>query len=85
MFNWSVAFIAVSIVVLAIIAALVFFVRKGKKGEGVSPLAGVAFGFILAGILFGEDRFAGYGLMSIGVVLAIIDMVMKMRAKGKKR
>lgn len=85
MFNWSVAFIFASIVVLAVIAALIFFVKKRKEWKGFSPLAGVAFGFILAGIVFGEDRFVGYGLMGVGVVLAVADIVLKIRAKPGKR
>jgi amino acid transporter len=75
--NTSVAYIAVSIVVLIIVAILVFFVSKGKRRTKLTPLAGLAFGFVLAGILFGDDRLIGYGLMGVGVVLAIVDIVMR--------
>jgi len=75
----SIAYIAVSIVVLVVVAILVFFVSKGKRENRLTPLAGLAFGFVLAGILFGEDRLVGYGLMGVGVVLAIVDIVMRWR------
>jgi hypothetical protein len=72
--NTSVGYIAVSIAVLAIVAILVFFVRGGKRETRLTPLAGLAFGFVLAGLFFGEDRLIGYGLMGVGVVLAIVDI-----------
>jgi hypothetical protein len=77
--NTSVAYIAVSITVLAIVAILVFFVGQGKRETKLTPLAGLAFGFILAGIFFGEDRLIGYGLMGVGVVLAIVDIFNRSR------
>jgi amino acid transporter len=76
-------YIAISIVVLAIIALLVFFVNKNKKGKKLTPLASLAFGFILAGIIFGDDRLISYSLMGVGVILAIIDMIKKLRKNDK--
>ena len=67
-------FIAVSIAVLAIVALLVFFIAKSQKEKRLTPLASLAFGFVLAGILFGEDRFIGCGLLGVGVILSVIDM-----------
>ncbi len=77
----SQVYIAVSIIILAVIAALVFFVAKKREKASLTPLAGVAFGFILAGIFFGDDRMIGYGLMGIGVILAVADIVRKLRNK----
>ena len=76
-------YIAVTIVVLAVIALLMVFVRKGKSGKEtrLSPLAGLAFGFILAGLFFGEKRSIGYGLLGVGVLLAVIDMFKKLKSK----
>jgi hypothetical protein len=79
--NSSQIYIAISIVVLAIIALLVFFVYKNKKDKKLTPLAGLTFGFILAGIIFGNDRLIGYGLMGVGVILAIIDIIKKLKSK----
>lgn len=74
------AYIVVSIIVLAVVALLVFF-ATAKRENRLTPLAGLAFGFVLAGILFGEDRFIGYGLMGIGVILAIVDIVKRSKSK----
>jgi len=77
-------YIAISIVVLAIIALLVFFVNKNKNGKKLTPLASLAFGFVLAGIIFGDDRLISYSLMGVGVILAIIDMIKKLRKNDKQ-
>jgi|WetSurMetagenome_2_1015567.scaffolds.fasta_scaffold61426_4 hypothetical protein len=72
-------YIALSIAVLAIIALMVFFVRKGKKEKRLSKLAGIAFAFVISGILFSEDQVIGYSLLGIGVTIAIIDIIIKLR------
>ena len=77
--NPSQIYIAISIVVLGIIAF--FFVNKNKTDKKLTPLAGLAFGFILAGIIFGDDRLIGYSLIGVGVILAIIDMIKKLKSK----
>jgi uncharacterized membrane protein len=74
-------YIVVSIVVLAIVALLVFLVRKGRNENRLTPLASLAFGFVLAGILFGDDRFVGYGLMGVGVLLGVVDAFMRSKRK----
>jgi hypothetical protein len=73
-------YIAISIVVLAIIALFVFFVQKTKTGNKLTPLAGLAFVFIIAGLFAGDNRLIGYSLLGVGVVLAIIDIVRKMKS-----
>ncbi|MFA5019694.1 MAG: hypothetical protein WC533_01205 [Candidatus Pacearchaeota archaeon] len=70
-------YILISIVVLLIIAILVFFVRKNKKQKPLTLLAGLAFGFIIAGIVFGESRLVSYSLIGIGVLIALIDIIKK--------
>ncbi len=77
----SLAYVAISIAVLAVVAILVFLVR-GKRAENrITPLAGLAFAFVVAGILFGEDRLVSYGLMGIGIVLAVADIWNRSRSK----
>ena len=71
-------YIIIAIAVLIVIAAIVFFKRKGKR-EKISTLAGIAFAFIIAGIVFSENEFFGYGLMGVGVVLAVVDIFLKRR------
>jgi hypothetical protein len=56
-------------------------VNKNKKEKRLTPLAGLAFGFILAGIFFGDNRLIGYGLMGVGVLLAIVDIFNKSKNK----
>jgi amino acid transporter len=72
--NISQMYIAVAIVVLLVIALLVSFTSKNRRENKLTPLAGLAFGFILAGILFSEDRLIGYSLMGVGVLLAVVDI-----------
>ena len=79
--NVSQFFIAVSVAVLACIALLVFFMGGSRKENRLTPLASLAFGFVLAGILFGDDRLVGYGLLGIGVILAAIDMLRRSKSE----
>jgi O-antigen ligase len=73
--NISQIWIAISLVVLAVIALLVFFLSKNRKEKRLTVLASLAFGFVVAGIVFGNDnRLIGYGLMGIGVLLAVLDI-----------
>ena len=74
-------YIILSIVVLSIVALLVFFVSKDNKENRLTPLASLAFGFVLAGMFFGDNRFVGYGLMGIGVILAIVDIFKRSKSK----
>ncbi len=74
-------YILISIIVLAIIMVILILTRK-KRQKSLSPLAGLAFALIIAGIIFGENRLIGYSLMGVGVALAIIDMVRKLKTKN---
>jgi hypothetical protein len=77
-------YILISIIVLLIIAIILFFIKKNKNEKRITPLAGIAFGFILAGIVFGESRLVGYSLMGIGVLLAVVDIIKNLNNKGVK-
>jgi hypothetical protein len=48
-----------------------------------SRWAFLALPLVLAGILFGENRLIGYGLMGAGVLLAVIDIIIRYRNQGK--
>jgi hypothetical protein len=50
-----------------------------KTEEKLSKLAALSFAFIIAGIIFGEDRLIGYGLLGAGVLLAVVDIYCKLR------
>jgi hypothetical protein len=77
--NNSQIHILVAIIALAVMAFLVFFEKRNRREAKLTPLASLAFAFILAGILFDDNRLTGYGLMGVGVVLAMVDMVNKSR------
>ena len=79
--NISPIYILVSIVVLAVVAFLVLFPNKNRKENRLTPLAGLAFGFVVAGALFGDDRLIGYALMGVGVLIAVIDIFNRSRKK----
>ena len=80
--NISQIYIAISIVVLAAIALLVIFLGKSRKENRLTPLAGLAFGFVLAGIIFvDEGRLISYSLFGIGVIIAVIDIFKKLKSK----
>jgi uncharacterized membrane protein len=71
--------ILVSLAVLAAVALLVFRAGKAGKQNRLTPLAGLAFGFIMAGLLFGDERWLGYGLFAVGAILAVVDIVKRSR------
>ncbi len=64
---------------LAIILNLVFIYNR--KEQGLSRLAGLAFAFVIAGIFLGGQRLLGYSLIGVGVILAIIDIILKSKSK----
>jgi len=79
--NSSQIYILISIIALACIMFILILTRK-KMQKPLTPLTGLAFAFVIAGLIFGESRLTGYILMGIGVILAVVDIVRKM--KGKK-
>ncbi len=72
-------YIALALIVLAVVAALIFLIRRDAMRNRLTPLAGLAFAFVLAGLFFGENRPVGYSLMGIGIVLAVLDMLNRSR------
>jgi uncharacterized membrane protein HdeD (DUF308 family) len=78
--NASPFYIAAVIVALAVVALLVFVVDRKRKGQRLTTLAGLAFGCILAGIFFGDERPIGYSLLGAGLILAIADIIRKSKA-----
>jgi pimeloyl-ACP methyl ester carboxylesterase len=80
--NISQIYIAVSIAVLASIALFILLTDKSRRENRLTPLAGLAFAFILAGIIFGDDRPIGYSLLGIGVILAVVDIFKKSKSNS---
>ena len=73
----SQSYILLSVAALAVIVFLLLFLNKNRGKTRLTPLASLAFGFVLAGALFGKERLIGYGLMSVGVLLAVVDIFNK--------
>ncbi len=75
-------YVAVAVVALAIIAVIVARTRQTPPGR-LTPLAGLAMAFVVSAILFGEDRLVGYGLIGVGVALAVLDIVQQRRRRSE--
>ena len=73
--------IAVSIIALAIIAMFVIYNYKGKKKKELSKLSMFGFLLIVLGVVFGDDRLIGYGLIGAGILLSVIDIIQNSRKK----
>jgi hypothetical protein len=70
------------VVLVIIFLALVFIGNKKSKTKRLSRMASDAFGFILAGIIFGENRLIGYSLIVIGLILSVVDIYKKSKNDG---
>ncbi len=73
-------FILVTVLVLLALMAVIFLLRRGQVHSRLTPLAGLAFACILAALVFSDDRWLGYGLIGLGVILAIVDMIQRRKA-----
>ena len=73
-------YIVLSVLALLGVAAVFFVRRRGGAAGNLTPLAAIAFAFVIAGIVFGDNRAVGYSLLGIGVVIAVADIVVKRRA-----
>lgn len=86
---WSFSFVMIEsdfyvllgILVLIVLLGFLYFGRKDSRKEGFSSLAGVAFAFVVFGIAFDDDRLLSYGMMGVGVLLAVVDIFLKRRKK----
>jgi hypothetical protein len=56
----------IAIIALLIVLVMVFFVNRDQRQNRLSPLAGLAFACTIAGILFGDSPYIGYGLILLG-------------------
>ncbi len=72
--NVSQGYIALSIVVLLVIAVLLVLLSRKRPESRLTPLSGLAFAFVLTATLFGSDRPLVYGLIGVGVLLAVADI-----------
>ena len=77
-------YVLISLVVLAAVAAISFMRMRRFPGKGLSFLASLAFIFVISGIVFGDNRTAGYSLIGLGVVFSLADMINSIRTKKAK-
>ncbi len=73
-------YILIAVVVLIAVVILAFVLGHREVHNRITPLAGLAFAFVVAGLIFGQDRIIGYGLLGIGVILAVIDIFQHRKA-----
>jgi len=55
-----------------------WYVSRHKIGNKLTTFAAIAFAFIIAGIIYSENRTIGYSLLGIGVAFAFMDIVQKL-------
>jgi EamA domain-containing membrane protein RarD len=75
----SLGYILFAIVVLYIVAVVILRFSKVKNVQKISPIGGLAFAFVLAGLLLGQNRLVAYTLIGMGVVLAVVDIIRRAR------
>lgn len=68
-------FVAAVIVILFFV--LVFVGSKNPKNKRLTILSSIAFGLIVAGIVFNENSLISYSLFAIGIGLSIVDAYLK--------
>jgi len=72
----TIPYILITIIVLAVVA-VALFLRTKKKPKPISKLGAISLAFVVAGIVFGENRLLGYTLFGVGIALAIVDIFIK--------
>lgn len=72
-------YIIIAILSLALILVIVYRLKRQNPEKKMTKLAALSFCFIIAGFIFGESRSVGYSLMGVGGLLALIDIVKKIK------
>lgn len=71
-------------ILLSLKIFVLFFVISRNmtcKEKNLSTLAGLVCALPLTGLFFGENRLIGYGLIGIGKILALFDVINKSKKK----
>ena len=77
----SLPYILIALISIVIVAVLVFLSGKNRETNRLTPLAGLAFGFIVAGLIFGGNSIMSYAFLLLGIVVAVIDIILRGRQK----
>jgi len=79
MFNIQIYNALVILTLVALAGLFIYFRVSRKESKPLTPLMGLAIGCVVSGIIFGEERWLGYGLMGIGVTLAVVDTIINLK------
>ncbi|MFN2304982.1 MAG: hypothetical protein ACK2TV_14725 [Anaerolineales bacterium] len=79
MFDSQIYSLIVILTLVALAGLFIFFRVSRKESKPLTPLMGLGIGCVIAGIVFGEERWLGYGLMGIGVTLSVIDTIINLK------
>jgi hypothetical protein len=61
------------LMIAAAIAGVILIIKTAAKNRKPGLLAGLAFVLAMAGILLGQDRWIGFGLLLLAIVMAIFE------------
>lgn len=77
-------YVAIAVTVLVIIAIIAYYAGKNKKKrelKTLTPLASIAFGFIISGIIFTDNTTFSYSFLGVGIIIAFIDIIIKLKKR----
>lgn len=77
----SLPYILIALVAIVIVVVFVFAVGRNRQENRLTPLAGLAFGFIVAGLIFGGSSIMSYAFLLLAIIVAVIDIIMRGRGK----
>ena len=72
-------YLTVSIIAVVSIVLLLLLARSARREVRLRPLTVLAFACVAAGLFVGENQLLGYSLFGIGVGLAVIDAIARLR------
>ena len=76
------SYAVIALVVLGVIVFILIGRGRSERSARLTPLATLAFLFVLAGITFGGDRRVSYSLFGIAIVLSVLDMTRRSRGRA---
>ncbi len=80
----STVYVALGLVVLLAVAVVAVLLGRRPDATPLTPLAALAFGMVVAGIVFGENRAVGYTFFAVGIGLAVVDAVRRRDRRGPR-
>lgn len=78
--NASQIYILIALLGLLLIGIALVIIKKSKKKSKLTLLTSIAFVLIIGSFAF-ENRLIAYPILGVAVVLAVIDMIIKLKKK----